>query len=110
VCGARARSSKWVALMVDTSASPSWFAGRCLPARSGWDWVTIEGDVDLVGPDDRLDGVRAESVAAVFHEIYSAAIGGTPDDWAERDDAIARERHAAVIVRPTRVYSNPRQV
>jgi hypothetical protein len=78
--------------------------------RSGWDWVTIEGDVDLVGPDDRLDGVGAESVAAVFHEIYSTAIGGTPDDWAERDDAIARERHTAVIVRPTRVYSNPRQI
>ncbi len=75
--------------------------------RSGWDWVGIEGDVDLVGPDDRLDGVGSSSVAAVFHEIYAAAIGGTPDDWAARDEVIEQERHTAVLVRPTRVYSNP---
>jgi hypothetical protein len=75
--------------------------------RSGWEWVSIEGDVDLVGPDDRLEGVRPESVDAVFHEIYAAAIGGTPDDWAARDGEIQRERHAAVLVRPARVYSNP---
>jgi hypothetical protein len=24
---------------------------------------------------------------AVFHEIYSAAIGGAPDDWADRDQS-----------------------
>lgn len=75
--------------------------------RSGWDWVSIEGEADLVGPDDPLEGLRPESVANVFHEIYAAAIGGTPSDWAARDDAIERERHAAVFLRPTRVYSNP---
>jgi hypothetical protein len=78
--------------------------------RSGWEWVGIEGDVDLLGPDDPLDGVAPESVAEVFHAIYSAAIGGAPEDWVARDDAIERERHAAVLVRPTRVYSNPRTV
>ena len=77
--------------------------------RSGWEWVSIEGDVDLVGPNDELDGVESESVAAVFHAIYAAAIGGAPDDWAARDEVIERERHTAVLVRPTRVYSNPRQ-
>jgi hypothetical protein len=75
--------------------------------RSGWDWVGVEGGVDLVGPDDELDGVGSGAVARVFHEIYAAAIGGTPDDWAARDDVIERERHTAVLVRPTRVYSNP---
>ena len=78
--------------------------------RSGWEWVGIEGDVDLLGPDDRLDGVPSESVPAVFHAIYAASIGGSPEDWVARDDAIERERHAAVLVVPTRVYSNPRTV
>jgi hypothetical protein len=73
--------------------------------RSGWDWVSIEGDVDLVGPDDRLGGLAPEAVARVFHEIYAAAIGGAPDDWAARDAVIEQERHTAVLVRPTRVYA-----
>jgi hypothetical protein len=74
--------------------------------RSGRDWVAIEGDVDLVGPDDQ-DCVGSDAAASVFHEIYAAAIGGTPDDWAALDGAIERERHTAVLVRPSRAYSNP---
>jgi hypothetical protein len=74
--------------------------------RSGWDWVAIEGEVDLVGPDDR-DHLPWDDSASVFHTIYATAIGGTPDDWAQRDDVIERQRHTAVLVRPIRVYSNP---
>jgi hypothetical protein len=74
--------------------------------RSGWDWVAIEGDVDLIGPDDPLDGIDPEVVTSVFHDIYTAAIGGTADDWAPLDEVIERERHTAVLVRPIRVYSN----
>jgi hypothetical protein len=73
--------------------------------RSGWEWVAVEGDVDLIGPDDG-DCVPWPEALATFHEIYAAAIGGTPHDWAERDAAIDEERHAAVLVRPARVYSN----
>ncbi len=75
--------------------------------RSGWEWVGVEGNVDLVGPDDRLDGFASEAVTRVFHEIYAAAIGGTADDWAARDEVIELERHTAVLVRPIRVYSSP---
>jgi hypothetical protein len=75
--------------------------------RSGWDWVSIEGDVDLIGPDDRPNGFAPEAVAGVLHEIYAAAIGGTPDDWTARDAMIEQEGHTAVLVRPTRLYSNP---
>jgi hypothetical protein len=74
--------------------------------RSGWDWVSIEGWVDLVGPDDHLPGVARDALPSIFHEIYAAAIGGAPDDWAARDDAIDREGHVAVLVNPTRTYSN----
>ena len=75
--------------------------------RSGWEWVSVEGDVDLVGPDDRPDGLASEAMTRVFHEIYVAAIGGSADDWAALDHVIERERHIAVLVRPTRIYSNP---
>jgi hypothetical protein len=76
--------------------------------RSGWDWVAVEGRVDLVGPDDGLLGLAPEAFFRLFHDIYVGSIGGAADDWAERDDVIEREGHAAVLVRPIRVYSNPR--
>jgi pyridoxamine 5'-phosphate oxidase-like protein len=75
--------------------------------RSGWDWVAVEGPVDLIGPDDLPEGLAAEDVRRAFHEIYVAAIGGTAQEWAVRDDEIERERHTAVLVRPTRIYPNP---
>jgi hypothetical protein len=68
--------------------------------------VSIEGTVDLVGPDDDLPGVAREAVPNIFHEIYAAAIGGAADAWAARDRAIDREGHVAVLVTPTRTYSN----
>jgi hypothetical protein len=74
--------------------------------RSGWDWVSVEGSVDLVGPDDRLDDLALEAVLPLFHEIYVASIGGTADDWAARDDAIEQEGHTAVLIRPLRASSN----
>ena len=74
--------------------------------RSGWDWVAVEGDIDLIGPDDR-DHLPWPDAVSVFHDIYAAAIGGSPEDWTGRDHAIEEERHAAVLVRPVRVYSNP---
>jgi hypothetical protein len=75
--------------------------------RSGWDWVAVEGDVELIGPDDQLDGLTREEVPSLVHAIYVAAIGGTEGQWAQRDDAIEQERHTAVLLRPLRMYSNP---
>jgi hypothetical protein len=73
--------------------------------RSGWDWVAVEGDVDLIGPDDR-DCVSWPAAIGVFREIYAAAIGGTPADWAGRDQAIEDEQHVAVLIRPVRLYGS----
>ena len=74
--------------------------------RRGHDWVTVEGPVDLVGPDDPLDGVDAAFVPQLLREIFIAA-GGTHDDWAEFDRVMAAERRTAVLVRMDRVYTNP---
>jgi PPOX class probable F420-dependent enzyme len=73
--------------------------------RSGWEWVAVEGAVDLAGPDDPLDGLQPEAIPRLLREIFVAA-GGTHDDWDTYDAVMAKERRAAVLVRPDRVYSN----
>jgi hypothetical protein len=71
--------------------------------RAGWKWAAVEGQVELAGPDDPLDGVDAERLRLLLREIYSAA-GGTHDDFDAYDKAMVAERRAAVLVSPARVY------
>jgi hypothetical protein len=72
--------------------------------RSGWEWVAVEGDAELAGPDDPLDGYDAGQIPRLLREVYAAAAGGTAEDWTELDDAMASERHTAVLVHPLRMY------
>lgn len=72
-------------------------------ARVGWRWGTVEGTVEIAGPDDPLPGV--DDVPALLRAVFVAA-GGSHDDWDEFDAVMARDRRAAVFVTPTRVYSN----
>ena len=74
--------------------------------RAGWEWIAVEGPVDLAGPDDPLDGLDAGRVPQVLRDVFSAA-GGTHDDWDEYDRVMAAERRVAVLIEPERVYSNP---
>jgi hypothetical protein len=76
--------------------------------RSGWEWVAVEGDGDLAGPNDPLDGLDRSDVPRLLRSIYAAAVGGTEEEWAALDDSMAAEGHTAVLFRPLRVYSNPR--
>jgi len=73
--------------------------------RVGWEWVTAEGDAELVGPDDPAEGFDAEAVRLLLRAVFRAA-GGTHEDWATYDRVMAEERRAAVLVQPVRVYSN----
>jgi len=74
-------------------------------ARSGWRWVSVEGRAEIAGPDDRLPGVGQDELPGLLREVFSAA-GGTHDDWAEYDRTMAEQRRAAVLITPTRIYSN----
>ena len=74
--------------------------------RAGWAWATIEGTVELCGPDDELDGVDAERLRLLLREVFEAA-GGIHEDYAEYDRVVAAERRAVVLVTATRVYQNP---
>jgi PPOX class probable F420-dependent enzyme len=73
--------------------------------RSGWEWVAVEGNVELFGPDDRLAGLEDGRLRQVLREVFTAA-GGTHDDWDTYDRVMAEERRTAVLIAPTRVYSN----
>jgi hypothetical protein len=71
--------------------------------RAGWEWVAVEGPVDLAGPDDRFGDLDAERIRVLLREIFTAC-GGTHDDWDTYDRVMAEERRTAVLVAPERVY------
>ncbi|WP_007512899.1 TIGR03618 family F420-dependent PPOX class oxidoreductase [Pseudofrankia saprophytica] len=73
--------------------------------RSGWQWATVEGRAELIGPDDPSPDVDAERLRLMLREVFTSA-GGTHDDWDEYDRVMAEQRRTAVFVRPDRVYSN----
>jgi PPOX class probable F420-dependent enzyme len=73
--------------------------------RSNWQWATVEGRAQIIGPDDPHPRLDAERLRLVLREIFSAA-GGTHDDWATYDRVMVEQRRAAVFVEPIRVYSN----
>ncbi len=74
--------------------------------RTGWQWATVEGRAELIGPDDPNPEVDDERLRLLLRDIFSAA-GGTHDDWDTYDRTMREERRTAVLVTPTRVYSNP---
>jgi len=73
------------------------------------DWSAVEGEAELAGPDDALMGLDSADLPHVLREIYAAAVGGVAEDWVGLDEQMADERHSAVLIRPERVYSNPRR-
>ncbi len=75
-------------------------------ARAGWRWATVEGDAAIIGPDDPHPGVDSEALRVLLRDIFRAA-GGTHDDWDTYDKVMAEERRAAVLITPSRVYTNP---
>jgi len=75
-------------------------------ARAGWQWATVEGTAEIVGPDDRHPDVDTETLRLWLRDIFRSA-GGTHDDWAAYDRVMAEERRAAVLLAPRRTYTNP---
>jgi PPOX class probable F420-dependent enzyme len=73
--------------------------------RSGWQWATIEGAAELIGPDDINADIDAEALGQLLRDVFVAA-GGTHDDWEAYDRAMIEQRRTAVLVVPDRVYSN----
>lgn len=73
--------------------------------RTGWQWVTVEGRAELIGPDDPSPRFDAEGLRLLLRNVFVAA-GGAHDDWESYDRTMVEQRRTAVLVRPTRIYSN----
>jgi PPOX class probable F420-dependent enzyme len=73
--------------------------------RAGWEWMTIEGEAELAGPDDPLPSLDADGVRLLLRDIFTAA-GGAHEDFDEYDRVMAAEHRTAILIRPTRAYSN----
>ena len=69
--------------------------------RSGWRWVAVDGDSELVGPGDG----DAEDLRLLLRAVFTAA-GGTHDDWDAYDHVVREEGRVAVLVTPRRVYGS----
>ena len=73
--------------------------------RRGWQWVSVEGPVGMIGPDHPADGFPAAGLAQLLRDIFTAA-GGTHGDWVEYDRVMADERRTAVFITPERITTN----
>jgi PPOX class probable F420-dependent enzyme len=73
--------------------------------RAGWQWAAVEGPVQLIGPDDPVDGVDTERLRLLLREVFAAA-GGSHDDWDEYDRVMAEQRRTAILLTPERLYAN----
>ena len=75
-------------------------------ARAGWRWATVEGDAEIIGPDDPHPDLDGEAVRLLLRAIFNAA-GGIHDDWETYDRVMAQERRAAVLISARKVYAAP---
>lgn len=70
--------------------------------RSGWRWVAVEGDSEIIGWDEPVEGV---DLPTLLRDVFSAC-GGTHDDWEAYDATMREQRRAAVLVEPVRIVGN----
>ncbi len=73
--------------------------------RSAWTWATVEGNAELIGPDDPHPAIDDDRLRLLLREVFSAA-GGKHDDWAGYDRTMLEQRRVAVFVTASRIYSN----
>lgn len=73
--------------------------------RSGWQWAAVEGQAEIIGPDDPQPAIDSDRLRLLRREVFTAA-GGTHDDWTTYDQVMTDERRAAVLLTPLRIYSN----
>jgi PPOX class probable F420-dependent enzyme len=74
--------------------------------RNGWQWATVEGNTELLGPHDPQPWLTdPDALRLLLREVFTAA-GGTHDDWSEYDRVMTEQGRTVVFVAPTRVYSN----
>lgn len=78
---------------------------RCtIVFRVGWQWVSVDGPVDIIGPTDTAEGFDSQDVPTLLRDVFTAA-GGTHDDWEEYDRIMAEDGRTAIFITPARIQS-----
>ena len=81
-------------------------AGRAnVVFRAGWQWVSVEGPADMIGPNHPRPDFPSDALPQLLRDIFTAA-GSTHDDWAEYDRIMAEEHRTAVFITPARIATN----
>ena len=61
-----------------------------IAVRRGWRWLSVTGAADIIGPDDRPEGVDADAVRTLLRDVFRAA-GGIHEDFDEYDRVMSEE-------------------
>jgi hypothetical protein len=64
----------------------------------------VEGEVEIVGPEDPRPDIDAQALRTLLRDIFTA--GGAHDDWDTYDRVMTQQRRAAVLIAPRRTYGN----
>ena len=75
--------------------------------RAGWQWVTVEGTAELIGPEDVHPEVSGEQLRILLRSISRRPEARTTIG-PSYDRTMRDERRTAVLVTADHVYSNPR--
>ena len=73
--------------------------------RRGWNWVSVTGAAELIGPDDNGHALDADRIRILLRDIFTAA-GGDHDDWDTYDQTMRDQARTAVLITPTRIRGN----
>ncbi|MFA1543218.1 TIGR03618 family F420-dependent PPOX class oxidoreductase [Actinomadura monticuli] len=76
-------------------------------ARAGWRWAAVEGDAEIIGPDDPHPEADGEALRVLLRDVFRAA-GGTHDDWDAYDRVMADERRAGSLICGVLLFSSAR--
>ena len=68
--------------------------------RDWWGYVVLEGRAQVLASDN----TDAAELGQALRDVYRAATGREHPDWDEYDQAMVRDRRAAVVVVPDHVY------
>ena len=68
--------------------------------RDWWGYVVLEGRAQVLASDN----TDAAELRQALRDVYRAATGREHPDWDEYDQAMVRDRRAAVVVVPDHVY------
>lgn len=76
-----------------------------ITVRRGWNWLSVTGPADLVGPSVGADHLDPDSVRLLLRDVFTAA-GGAHDDYGDYDRVMAEDGRTAILVSPDRIIGN----